>query len=198
MTLQKLRRRWIVLFIVIALAFGEVLLLDARAPIEYYRVVDDHTLVVGAGTGPTFWAHVTSVSETESAVVVGVSSVRVPLPSTNDQITEVTVSLRDPIGDRALVDASSGLPVPAASPIDYYRVLDDHTLVVGAGTGPFVTVGLWALTETSSSVVVGVSSIRARLPSTGDTVVEVTASLNDPIGDRAVIDASSGLPVPRK
>lgn len=198
MTLPRLRRRWIVLLVVLALTMGWLGLLDASARIVYYRVIDDHTVAVGAETGPSFWARVTTLTETSSSVVVGVSTIRAPVASIGGDPVELTVNLHDPIGDRAVIDASSGLQIPGAAPIGYYRVLDDHTLIVGAVTGPSITARLWALTETSSSVVVGVSSIRAPATSTGDAVVEVMASLGDPIGARTVIDASSGLPVPRR
>lgn len=89
-----------------------IISLDQRAPIDYYRLADDHTVTVGAGTGPTLWARVTTVTETDSSVTIGVSGVRAPLPSTSSQVTELTVTLQAPLNDRSVIDASSGLLVP--------------------------------------------------------------------------------------
>ena len=79
-----------------------------------------------------------------------------------------------------------------------WRLIDGHTLVVESITGPGTWTRLTVVTEASSTVTIGVSSLRAPLPSTDVGIpVEFTVSLGEPIGDRVVIDASSGVPVPR-
>jgi hypothetical protein len=112
---RQFRGLWIGLVVVLLLMMGVIALaavLDQRAPIVYYRVVDDHALTVGAGTGPSLWARVTSVTETKSSVTIGASNVRLPLPSTNDQVVELAISLSEPLGERTVIDASSGLAIP--------------------------------------------------------------------------------------
>jgi hypothetical protein len=88
------------------------LLLDAGAPLDYYRTVDEQTIVVGAGTGPAIWVRVTTQSETADTITVGVRAIRAPVPSTASQVTEITVRLASPLGARRVIDALSGLEVP--------------------------------------------------------------------------------------
>ena len=109
--LRRLRIPLLILGVFLALGVLACASLDTAAPIDYYRVVGEDTIVVGAGTGPTLWPRITSVSETASEVVVDVRSVRAPVPSTGMQVTELTVTLRQPLGDRRIVDGSTGLPI---------------------------------------------------------------------------------------
>jgi hypothetical protein len=51
------------------------------------------------------------------------------------------------------------------------------------------------MTETDASVVVSVHDVIAPLPQTGTKIVEFTLTLRDPLGNRAVIDASDGLAI---
>ncbi len=108
----RLRRRWVVLVVVLILGFVAVRLADQGFPIHYYRVIDDHTLMLGTVTGPWTWTRITTVRETTSWVTVGVSSLSAPLAGFGDDVAELKVILRDPIGGRTVIDASSGLPVP--------------------------------------------------------------------------------------
>ena len=78
----------------------------------YARVVDDHTLVIGTVSGPGVWTRVTSVQEASDRVVIGVSSLRAPLPGTGDDVTELTVHLVELIGAKTVIDANTGLDVP--------------------------------------------------------------------------------------
>lgn len=107
-----MRRRWIALVVVLVVAIVAVRLFDRDAPIHYYRVINDYALSVGTITGPSTWTRVTTVTETSSSITVGVASLSAPLPGFGDNIYELTVLLRDPIGVRTVIDASSGLPVP--------------------------------------------------------------------------------------
>ena len=83
------------------------------------------------------------------------------------------------------------------APIHYYRVIDDHTIAVGTVTGPGTWTRVSAVTETTTSITVSVSSLTAPLPGSGDDILELNVTMRDAIDGRTVIDASSGLPVPR-
>jgi hypothetical protein len=102
------KRLLLALIIVTLVAGGTWLVLDRPWDIESYRVLDDHTLVVTASSGWLDWTRVTSVTESTSSVVISLSSFRLPLPGTGGAATDFTVTLRDPIGGRAVVDASTG------------------------------------------------------------------------------------------
>jgi hypothetical protein len=83
------------------------------------------------------------------------------------------------------------------SPIHDYRVIDDHSLAVAITTGPWTWTRVTTVSETTSTVTIGVSSLSAPLAGFGDDLAELTVTLHDPIGNRTVIDASTALPVPR-
>jgi hypothetical protein len=106
----KVRRRWIVLAIVVAVLFTSYRLLDSRTYIYYYRVVDDHTLAVGTVSGPGAWARVSSVTETPTTVSVIVSNFYFQLgASTGVGIEyESVAKLQDPLGTRTVIDGSDG------------------------------------------------------------------------------------------
>ena len=110
----RLWRRWVVVAVtVLVLAVVAVRSLDSPSWIYYYRVVDEHTLVVGTVAGPGAWTRVTSVIETPSTVTITVSSLLVQLgPGSAAGVpVESTAKLRDPIASRTVIDGSSGLPV---------------------------------------------------------------------------------------
>ena len=114
MRLPSLWRRWALLVVVVlVLVVAAVRGLDSPSWIYYYRVVDEHTLVVGTVTGPGAWTRVTSVIETPTAVTITVSSLLVQLgPGTAVGVpVESTATLRDPIASRTVLDGSSGLRV---------------------------------------------------------------------------------------
>lgn len=99
------------LLVVALVAGGVFLVLDRPWDIQSYRVVDDHTLLVTTPSGWLDWTRVTSVTEKASSVVISMRSFRLPLPGTGGAATDFTVTLRDPIGGRQVVDASTGLPI---------------------------------------------------------------------------------------
>lgn len=117
MRVPRLRRRWVVLALVAAVVFTGYRLLDTATWIYYYRVVDDHTLVVGTVSGPGAWARVTSVTETPTTVTIIASNFFFQLgPSTAEGVGyESVAKLRDPIGGRTVIDGSSGLSVQRAT-----------------------------------------------------------------------------------
>jgi hypothetical protein len=102
----------IVLIAVAVVVFVAIRLLDRPAPIDYARLVDQQTLALGTVTGPGTWTRVTQVQETPDSVVLGVSSLQAPLPGTGDDMKELIVHLSEPIGDRPVIDANTGLEVP--------------------------------------------------------------------------------------
>jgi hypothetical protein len=112
--LRTLRRRWIVLVVALALVVAAIRLGDVTVPIYYYRVINDRTLVVGSTTGPWTWLRITKVSETSTSVTVEARHLSAPLPGFGDEAVELTVILRDPIGDRTLIDADTGAVVSRA------------------------------------------------------------------------------------
>jgi hypothetical protein len=113
MRLPRLRRRWIAVAVVLVLVVTAVSLLDNAEWVNYYRVVDDRTLVVGTVTGSGAWTRVTSVAETESTVTIIVRSLLFQLaPGTAVGIpVESVVKLHDPVGSRTVIDGSSGTSV---------------------------------------------------------------------------------------
>lgn len=114
MRLPRLWRRWVVVAaVVLVLGVAAVRSLDSPSWIYYYRVVDEHQLVVGTVTGPGAWTRVTSVTETPLTVTITVSSLLVQLGpgAAMGVAVESTAMLRDPIASRTVIDGSSGLPV---------------------------------------------------------------------------------------
>lgn len=110
MKLPKVRRRWIVLAVVVAVLFTSYRLLDSHTYIYYYRVVDDQHLAVGTVSGPGAWARVTSVTETSTTVTIIVSNFYFQLgPSTDVGIEyESVATLKEPLGSRIVIDAKDG------------------------------------------------------------------------------------------
>ena len=106
-------RRVIALVAVAVLVVGAIRSLDSPSWIFYYRVVDDHTLVVGTVAGPGGWTRVTSVTETPATVTITVSSlvVQIGAGTASGVLVESNATLRDPIGSRSVIDGSSGLRV---------------------------------------------------------------------------------------
>jgi hypothetical protein len=109
----RLWRRWIAVAVVLVLVVMAIRALDSASWIQYYRVVDDQTLVVGTTEGPGAWTRVTNITETPSTVTITVSSLLIRLgPGTAVGIpVESVAKLHDPIGNRTVLDGSSGLPV---------------------------------------------------------------------------------------
>ena len=96
--------------VVLFLAVAAVRLLDRGSAMYYYRVIDDRTLAVGTIEGTHAWTRVTSVVETPTTVRITVNSINIQLgPGTAVGIpVESIVTVRDPVGDRIVVDGTSG------------------------------------------------------------------------------------------
>ena len=111
------RRGLIALVVILALSVLAVLRLDdaTATGIWSYRVIDDHRIAVQAIGGPGVWTRVTGVTETTTAVTVRLSAIQPPLPVLADDTIEFIIDLRDPIGDRQVIDGNSGLATPRSS-----------------------------------------------------------------------------------
>jgi hypothetical protein len=107
----RLRRwRWALAVLAVAvLAFAAERAMETPVLIRYLRVTSPTALVVGVVGGNGSWTRVTSVEETASAVRITVKRTNVPLPNDGTGIpTELTVTLREPLGNRTVIDASDG------------------------------------------------------------------------------------------
>lgn len=116
MRVPRLRRRWVVVALVVVLVFTGFRLLDSATWIYYYRVVDDQTLLVGTVSGPGAWVRVSNVTETPTTVSITVTNFFIQLgPGTAEGVPyESVAKLHDPLGSRAVIDGSTGLPVQRA------------------------------------------------------------------------------------
>ena len=114
MTIPRPCRRWVVLAFVALIALGTLRLLDQPLALESYRVVEPQTLVVTGHGAKNAWTHVTSVTETDATVVISVNSLELTgfLPQTGEgHPIDVEVHVGAPLGSRAIVDGSTGLPL---------------------------------------------------------------------------------------
>jgi hypothetical protein len=109
-----IRRRWLILGIALISAIAAIRLLDQPLRLESYQTLDDQTIAVVGHGAPYSWARVTQVAETESAVTVRVNAITIQLGAGTEAATRVYVPvyLGEPLGDRALIDGSSGQEVP--------------------------------------------------------------------------------------
>ena len=117
MRVPRLRWRWIAAAAVLVLVIAAVRLLDSATWIYYYRVVDDRTLLVGTISGEGATVRVTKVTEAPTTVTITVSTFFFQLgPGTSIGIPyESVAKLQEPLGSRAVIDGSSGLPVQRAT-----------------------------------------------------------------------------------
>lgn len=118
MGVGRLSRRWVAVLAVIGVVWIVVVFgLDKPSWIYYYRVLDDHTLLVGTTTGPGAWTRVTDIAETPSTVTITVRSFLFEIgPVSGGGLpVESVATLLDHIGARTVFDGSSGLEVRRAS-----------------------------------------------------------------------------------
>ena len=117
MRVPRLRLRWIAAAVVLVLVVAAVRLLDSATWIDYYRVVDHQTLLVGTVSGEGATVRVTNVTEAPTTVTITVSTFYFQLgPGTSVGIPyESVAKLQEPLGSRTVIDGSSGLPVQRAT-----------------------------------------------------------------------------------
>ena len=110
-TLHPVRRRWIVLAVVAVLVVLSVRVQDRLQYFDCYVKLDRWNIAVTTATGAGTWTRVTSVSETPTSIVIGVSSLIAPLPGTGDNQVFLPVHLANPFANRTVIDALTGRPV---------------------------------------------------------------------------------------
>lgn len=92
------------------LVAGYVLLTLRPQQIPSYSLADDRTLILHVQAGILIWPHVSALTETPTSVTVTVSGIGVSVLTT-ESLTDVTVVLNQPLGDREVIDGSNALPV---------------------------------------------------------------------------------------
>ena len=97
----------IAVLIVVVLLGGYVALTFRPQQVVFYRVVNDHTLIVQAQAGVLLWPHLSGLTETATQVSVTVSGIGIPAPAV-EGLYDVTVVLAQPLGDRTVIDGHSG------------------------------------------------------------------------------------------
>ena len=118
MNMPKVRRRWIVLAIVAVLVFTAYRMLDARSTIDYYRVVDPQTLMVGTGEGARCVdpGHQRRRDASDGPITVDVLLVPArPKHGEGVSASNSVAHLQAPLGDRTVIDGSTGLAVQRAT-----------------------------------------------------------------------------------
>jgi hypothetical protein len=97
----------IAVLVVVVVLVGYVALTFRPQQVVFYRVVNDHTLVVQAQAGVLLWPHLSGLTETPTQVLVTVSGIGIPAPAV-EELYDVTVVLAQPLGDRTVIDGNSG------------------------------------------------------------------------------------------
>jgi hypothetical protein len=106
-----LKRLLVAIVVVVVLIAGYALAADRPTLIPTYRVVDQQHLILRAQTAAAVVIRATRVDETADSVIVVVQAIGLPLPSTGNTLTDVPIALTQPLGQRAVIDGSSGQEV---------------------------------------------------------------------------------------
>jgi len=108
------RRRWIVVGFVLVVTLAVLRLLYQPLELASYRVVDPKNLVVVGFGAKSAWTRVAGVNETGATVTIAVDALTFePFPHTLAAYRiEVPVQLSTPLGDREVIDGSTGFPIP--------------------------------------------------------------------------------------
>ena len=97
-----------------------------------------------------------------------------------------------------VVAAGFWLLRPGGEPIlvEYYRPVDEDTLVIGVFEGSNHEARVTEVTETSDSITIVVREFRQVFRATGGTMspIELTVELDAPLADRAVFDPYHSVP----
>jgi hypothetical protein len=102
------------------------------------------------------------------------------------------------LGVIALVIAGAVRLAITPSYIAGYRVLDDFNIAVQVTGGHPTWRAVTALSETATTVTLGISEASLHLgPEFDDEIGYVSVRLGSALGDRTVIDAASGAPIPQ-
>jgi len=122
MTTRQRVKRWVVIAlsataIVVVLAVIGYKALDQPSHIYYYRVADEQHLVLGTISGRGANVRVTDVVETPETVTITVSTFLLEFGATSGvgYPYESEAALSAPLGNRSVIDGSSGMLVRRAS-----------------------------------------------------------------------------------
>ncbi len=114
MKIRGSKRRWLALslvaLLVLAAAVAVIRYEDRAGPFNFYQLVDERTIEVDVFAPDTGWTRVTGVVESSTEVTITVSTLEWQLGPgyINERPAALTVMLKDPLGSRAVVDASTG------------------------------------------------------------------------------------------
>ena len=116
MKIRGSRRRWLALGLVALSVLSAVAAIryeDRADHIPSYHVVDDRTIVLDMSAPDSGWTRVTGVVESSTEVTITVSTIEWQLGPgfINDHAVGLTVTLKDPLGSRPVIDVSSGAVV---------------------------------------------------------------------------------------
>jgi hypothetical protein len=79
--------------------------------ITRYHLVDARTIAIEVITGDLSWTRVTEIAETNDKVRIVVRTLTAPVPMSNvGRDLELTVSLKEPLGDRMIIDGNDHSP----------------------------------------------------------------------------------------
>jgi hypothetical protein len=107
------KRRWLALGLVALSVLAVIRWQDRAGPFLSYRLVDERTILVDVFAPDVGWTRVTGVVETSTEVTITVSTIEVQWGPgfVKEHQAALKVTLKDPLGSRAVVDASSGQTV---------------------------------------------------------------------------------------
>jgi hypothetical protein len=110
-----MRQRLLAIVIVVVLAAGGTRLAMAPTPVTGYRALDDYNLALQIIGSRAQWRGVT-VDETDAAVTIDLKEIWVHGPGFDDDIAYFAVRLTEPLGTRNVINAATGMRVPALAP----------------------------------------------------------------------------------
>ncbi|MFL5708838.1 MAG: hypothetical protein ACJ77Y_07605 [Chloroflexota bacterium] len=118
MRMQRGRRRWVVAGLIVVLALATLRLLYQPVALQSYRMLDPQALVVTGYGAATARTNLSDVTETGSTVSIRVDAFAFELGPSGalGHPLEVVVHLDAPLGDRSVIDGSTGQEIPAAPP----------------------------------------------------------------------------------
>ena len=102
---------------IVVLSLATLRLLYQPVALQSYRILDPQALVVRGFAGATARTNLSDVTETVSTVSIRVDAFTFELgPSTaQGHALDVVVHLDAPLGDRTVIDGSTGQEIPAAT-----------------------------------------------------------------------------------
>ena len=114
--MKRIVRTIVAVAVVLVLVAGGIRLALAPTPLNGYRQLDDYNIAVRIAGSKAQWRDFVVV-ETDSTVTVGLKEIWFHGPGFDDEIAYVAIRLRNPLGIRTVIDASTGetislLPAP--------------------------------------------------------------------------------------